>query len=121
MTESLLLAAAGAACGLVLGLIGIHALLSVNTAGLPRVGIGGELVRMDWRVVSANPAFQPGIPKPLFKTKARQARPDSNALGRQCRRQEVSAAHPAGFSAILPIGRDLSRRLTFLAQAWRWA
>jgi hypothetical protein len=76
MTESLLLAAAGAACGLVLGLIGIHALLSVNTAGLPRVGIGGELVRMDWRVVSANPAFQPGIPKPLFKTKARQARPD---------------------------------------------
>ena len=51
MTESLMLAAAGAICGLVLGLIGIHALLSVNTAGLPRVGLTGELVRMDWRVL----------------------------------------------------------------------
>jgi predicted permease len=51
MTESLLLASAGAVCGLVLGLVGIHALLSVNTAGLPRVGIGGELVHLDWRVL----------------------------------------------------------------------
>jgi len=51
MTESLLLAAAGALCGLVLGLIGIHALLSVNTAGLPRVGLTGELVTLDWRVL----------------------------------------------------------------------
>ncbi len=51
MTESLLLAAAGAALGLVLGLAGMHALLSVNTAGLPRVGITGELVGLDWRVL----------------------------------------------------------------------
>jgi len=51
LTESLLLATAGAALGLVLGFVGIHALLSVNTAGLPRVGIHGEMVSLDWRVL----------------------------------------------------------------------
>ncbi len=51
MTESLLLSAAGAVLGLMLGFLGIHALLSVNTAGLPRVGADGELVTLDWRVL----------------------------------------------------------------------
>ncbi|MBV9404211.1 MAG: ABC transporter permease [Acidobacteriaceae bacterium] len=51
LTESLLLAAAGAVLGLLLGIIGIHALLSVNTAGLPRVGVDGSLVSLDWRVL----------------------------------------------------------------------
>jgi putative ABC transport system permease protein len=52
LTESLLLAAAGALLGLLLGVVGIHALLSVNTAGLPRVGTDGALVSLDWRVLS---------------------------------------------------------------------
>jgi predicted permease len=52
LTESLLLAAAGAALGLVLGVVGIHALLSVNTAGLPRVGMDGSAVSLDWRVLA---------------------------------------------------------------------
>jgi putative ABC transport system permease protein len=51
MTESLLLATAGAVCGLLLGVVGIHALLSVNTAGLPRIGTDGELVHLDGRVL----------------------------------------------------------------------
>ncbi len=51
LTESLLLAAGGAVLGLVLGFVGIHALLSVNTAGLPRVGIDGGRVSLDWRVL----------------------------------------------------------------------
>lgn len=51
LTESLLLAAAGAVLGLVLGVVSIHALLSVNTAGLPRVGLKGEMVSLDWRVL----------------------------------------------------------------------
>jgi predicted permease len=51
LTESLLLSAAGAVLGLILGIIGIHALLSVNTAGLPRVGVDGALVSIDWRVL----------------------------------------------------------------------
>jgi putative ABC transport system permease protein len=51
LSESLLLAAAGALLGLALGLVGIRALLSVNTAGLPRVGTDGSMVSLDWRVL----------------------------------------------------------------------
>ncbi len=51
LTESVLLAAAGAVVGLALGVAGIHALLSVNTAGLPRVGEDGAMVSLDGRVL----------------------------------------------------------------------
>jgi predicted permease len=52
MTESVLLSVIGGALGLALGLGGIRALLSVNTAGLPRVGQSGGAVQLDWRVVA---------------------------------------------------------------------
>jgi predicted permease len=51
LTESLLLSSAGAVLGSILGIVGIRALLSVNTANLPRVGIDGDLVTADWRVL----------------------------------------------------------------------
>jgi putative ABC transport system permease protein len=51
LTESLVLALAGGVLGLVAGFIGMRALLTVNTAGLPRLGAGGSLLGMDWRVV----------------------------------------------------------------------
>ena len=51
LTESVLLALAGAGIGTLAGLVGIRALLSVNTANLPRVGQEGSLVGMDWRVL----------------------------------------------------------------------
>ncbi|HET7564093.1 MAG TPA: ABC transporter permease [Gemmatimonadaceae bacterium] len=51
LTESVMLSLAGGVLGLVLGAIGIKALLSVNTAGLPRIGENGAGVSMDWRVL----------------------------------------------------------------------
>jgi predicted permease len=51
LTESLVLSVAGGILGLGLGTLGIRALLSVNTAGLPRVGQDGALVATDWRVL----------------------------------------------------------------------
>jgi predicted permease len=52
LTESVLLSLCGAIAGGILGVIGIRALLSVNTANLPRVGVEGSLVGVDWRVLA---------------------------------------------------------------------
>jgi putative ABC transport system permease protein len=57
LTESVVLSLAGGIFGLMLGWAGIRALLSINTAGLPRVGENGSLVGFDWTVV----AFTVGI------------------------------------------------------------
>jgi predicted permease len=51
LTESLMLAFAGGALGLFAGYFGMRVLLTVNTAGLPRLGQAGALLGMDWRVV----------------------------------------------------------------------
>ncbi len=51
LTESVLLGLVGGMAGLALGLIGIRALLAVNTADLPRLGDKGTLVGADWRVL----------------------------------------------------------------------
>ncbi len=52
LTESVVLSVAGGALGLVFGIVGIRALLAVNTANLPRVGEDGALVGVDWRVLA---------------------------------------------------------------------
>ena len=52
LTESVVLSLAGGVFGLFLGWAGIRALLSINTAGLPRVGENGSFVGLDWRVVA---------------------------------------------------------------------
>jgi predicted permease len=52
LTESVVLSLAGGLLGLFLGWVGIRALLSINTAGLPRVGENGTLVSLDWAVVA---------------------------------------------------------------------
>ena len=52
LTESVALALAGGFLGLVFGYAGMRALLTVNTAGLPRLGEGGSFLGMDWRVVT---------------------------------------------------------------------
>jgi predicted permease len=52
LTESIVLSSIGGVLGLALGFAGIRALLSVNTAGLPRVGTAGVEVGVDWRVAA---------------------------------------------------------------------
>src|SRR5262245_31567175 len=52
MTESVVLSTAGGSLGLLLGLVGIRALLAISTAGLPRVGVDGAAVGLDGRVLA---------------------------------------------------------------------
>ena len=52
LTESVVLSLAGGVLGLFLGWAGIRALLSINTAGLPRVGQDGAFVSLDATVVA---------------------------------------------------------------------
>jgi predicted permease len=51
LTESVVLSMTGGVLGAILGVVGIRALLTINTAGLPRVGQDGALVGVDWRVL----------------------------------------------------------------------
>jgi predicted permease len=51
LAEGVLLAVVGGALGLLLGFAGMRALLTINAAGLPRLGEAGTLLGLDWRVV----------------------------------------------------------------------
>jgi putative ABC transport system permease protein len=52
LTESVVLSLLGGALGLALGVLGMRALLALNTAGLPRVGDAGALVGLDGTVLA---------------------------------------------------------------------
>jgi predicted permease len=51
LTESILLSLFGGILGLVLGFVGVRALLAVSPAGLPRIGENGSAIGIDWRVL----------------------------------------------------------------------
>ena len=51
LTESVLLSLTGGMLGLLLGFVGVRALLAISPAGLPRIGENGSAVGVDWRVL----------------------------------------------------------------------
>ncbi len=51
LTESVLLSAMGGVAGLVLGAVGVRALLAVNPGNIPRIGEDGSAVTLDWTVL----------------------------------------------------------------------
>ena len=52
LTESIVLSLLGGALGLVLGIVGIRALLALSPGNIPRIGIEGSAVGLDWRVLA---------------------------------------------------------------------
>jgi predicted permease len=57
LTESLLLSVSGGLLGLVVGYLGVRALLAINPGDIPRIGEQGSAVTLDWRVL----AFTAGV------------------------------------------------------------
>jgi predicted permease len=51
LTESILLSIVGGALGLVIGALGVRALLAVNPGNIPRIGPDGAAVTLDWTVL----------------------------------------------------------------------
>jgi predicted permease len=52
LTESVLLSVIGGVLGLVIGAVGVRALLAVNPGNIPRIGPAGSAVAVDWTVMS---------------------------------------------------------------------
>ena len=52
LTESVLLSFTGGILGLVVGFVGVRALLAVSPAGLPQIGEDGSAISIDWRVLA---------------------------------------------------------------------
>lgn len=51
LTESVLLSFLGGAVGLLIGSWGVSALLAMNPGNIPRIGVAGAAVTVDWRVL----------------------------------------------------------------------
>ena len=126
LTESLLLSLAGGALGLGLGVIGIRALLAVNTAGLPRIGQEGVLVGLDWRVLAFTtlvslgagilfglfPAFQGS--KADLSSALKESSSRSGTGFRQNKARSVLVVSEIALALVLLIGSALLIR-TFIA------
>jgi predicted permease len=52
LTESAIVAGFGGLVGLLVGVLGVRALLAIDSAGLPRLGSDAAALTMDWRVVA---------------------------------------------------------------------
>ena len=52
LTESVLLSAVGGFLGLILGIVGVRALLAVNPGNIPRIGESGSGIAVDWSVLA---------------------------------------------------------------------
>jgi predicted permease len=94
LTESLLLSITGGALGLALGMAGIRALLAINPGNIPRIGLHGELVAMDWRVLgfTAAVALATGLLFGLFPA-LEASRTDLNTSLKESSGRSGTSAH----------------------------
>ncbi|HVH26778.1 MAG TPA: ABC transporter permease [Vicinamibacterales bacterium] len=126
LTESVLLSGIGGAVGLGLGLVGIRALLSLNPGNIPRVGVDGSGVTVDWRVLlfTAVVSIATGLLFGLFpalrasrtdlSTTLKEAGAQSSGGFRQNKARAVLVASEMSLALVLLVGAALLVR-TFVA------
>jgi putative ABC transport system permease protein len=126
LVESVMLAFTGGVFGLILGYVGMRALLALSPGDIPRIGEHGAAVGIDWRVVlfTVGVSFLTGILFGLFPAIG-ASRPDlnstlkesSNRAGtgfRQSKGRSLLVISEVSLALVLLIGAALLIR-TFLA------
>jgi putative ABC transport system permease protein len=125
LTESIVLSSAGGLTGLVVGIVGVRALLKLSPSDLPRVGVNGTAIGLDWRllVFTLVVSLFTGILFGLFPALS-ASRPDLNSTlketgnrsigSRQSRARSLFVIGEISLAVVLLIGAALLIR-TFLA------
>jgi len=108
LTESVLLSLIGGVLGLILGFVGVKALLAVSPGGIPRIGENGAGVGIDWRVLAYTLGVSvfTGILFGLFPAFS-AARPDLNST-----LKESSNRAGTGFR------QNIARSLLVITEVW---
>jgi putative ABC transport system permease protein len=126
LTESVVLAMVGGALGLVLGILGIRALLSLSPGNIPRIGANGSGVDLDWRVLAftAGVSLLTGIVFGLFpalhasrtdlSTTMKESSGRSGSGFRQNKARAFLVVSEVGLALVLLVGAALFIR-TFVA------
>jgi predicted permease len=126
LTESLVLSVAGGILGLVLGYVGVRALLAVSPAGLPRIGEHGAAVGIDWRVLAFTlvvslftgvlfglfPAI--GASRPDLNTTLKESSNRSGVSFRQSKARSLLVISEVSLAIVLLVGAGLLIR-TYIA------
>ena len=126
LTESIVLSVTGGILGLILGYVGVRALLAVSPAGLPRIGENGAAVGLDWRVLLFTlgislltgilfglfPAF--GASRPDLNTTLKESSNRSGTGFRQSKARSLLVISEVSLALVLLIGAALLIR-TFIA------
>ena len=126
LTESVVLSAMGGVLGLVIGVIGIRTLLAVNPGNIPRIGLDGSRVGVDWRVLAftALVSLVTGLVFGLFpalqssgvdlNTTIKESSGRSGSGFRQNKARALLVVSEMGLALVLLVGAALFIR-TFLA------
>ncbi len=126
LTESVVLATVGGALGLIVGYVGVRALLAVSPANLPRVGEHGAAVGLDWRVLAFTLAISLltgllfglfpaiGASRPDLNTTLKESSNRSGSGFRQAKARSLLVISEVSLALVLLIGAALLIR-TYIA------
>jgi putative ABC transport system permease protein len=117
LTESVLLSVTGGILGLVLGYVGLRALLAVSPGDIPRIGEHGGAVTIDWRVLlfTLGISLLTGILFGLFPAIG-ASRPDLNSTLKESSNRTGTGFHQSKARSLLVIS-EISLALVLLIGA----